>query len=79
MKETNASNQVAAFAAIVRTLTEHSRKSVVTWNDWQLHDSATLRSILTGTMFDEYSNPTLAYYTVQLELAKLLSKQRKTP
>jgi GH35 family endo-1,4-beta-xylanase len=65
------STQAATFAAIVRTLIEHRRNGVVTWNAWHLRDDDIQRPELKGTMFDEQGQPKKAYFAVQQELMKL--------
>lgn len=60
--------QAATFAAIVRTLLDHSQNGVVTWNAWQMRDTDTKRAELKGNLFDQDGNPKPSYYAVQQEL-----------
>ncbi|MCA9056364.1 MAG: endo-1,4-beta-xylanase [Planctomycetaceae bacterium] len=67
----NADGQAATFAAIVRTLIEHSDEGVVVWNAWQLRDGDTQRAELQGTMFLDDGSPKPSYHAVQNELSRL--------
>lgn len=67
----NEEGQAATFAAIVRTLIEHSDEGVVTWNVWQMREMDTQRSELKGTMFDNEGRPRKSYYAIQRELRNL--------
>ncbi|MGB7324048.1 MAG: endo-1,4-beta-xylanase [Rubripirellula sp.] len=57
--------QAATFAAIVRTLLEHSKNGVVTWNAWQMRDTDTKRADDRGNLFDKDGKPRPSYYAVQ--------------
>lgn len=66
--EANLKAQADTYAAIVRTLLQHSRDGVVTWNAWQMRDIDPQRGDLMATLFDKDGKPKPSYYAVQQEL-----------
>lgn len=63
--------QAETFGTIVRTLIEHAKTGVVTWNAWQMRESDTQRSEKKGTLFTAEGIPNPAYYAVQRELIRM--------
>jgi GH35 family endo-1,4-beta-xylanase len=60
--------QAETYRAIVRTLLQHSKTGVVTWNVWQMRDTDTKRAELKGNLFNGDGEPKPSYYAVQQEL-----------
>ena len=70
--------QAATFAAIVRTLLEHSDDGVVGWNAWQMRDTDNERAELRGCLFDADGRPKPAYKEVRKELVAFRKARRET-
>jgi GH35 family endo-1,4-beta-xylanase len=62
--------QAETYRAIIRTLLDHCRSGVVTWNAWQMRDTDTQRAELQGNLFNKDGEPKPSYYAVQQELLK---------
>jgi endo-1,4-beta-xylanase len=62
--------QAETYRAIIRTLLDHCRNGVVTWNVWQMRDTDTKRAELQGNLFNKDGEAKPSYYAVQQELMR---------